>query len=492
MENDPTSAPMGLARQLRRLAGHAAVYGSADVLGNFVNLLLIPVYTRYLRPDDYGTLALLILFSTVARVLFRMGLDSGFFRLYYDQKTDTERASLVTSVALFAGTAGTLLMLLTWLASGTLARALSDTAPPLAAWVSLSAADVWLGMFTFVPMSLLRVQNRPVAFSAFTAGRHLLNSVLKVVLLVQGYGVLGVLVADVVATVVFAVALQPLLRPYLQPVFSTRQIREVLRFGLPKVPHGLMIQVQNLADRRILEAFVSRGELGLYHVGYSFGTGVKFTTSAFERAWQPFVYSLIGRPELAQTLPSVITWAFGAHVAVGLAVAVLAPEIVQTLTAPAYHAAAAFVPVVTLAYLLHAVFLLLSFGISIEKRTRYYPIVTAASAATNIGGNLVLIPWLGSMGAAWATVLSYAVMAALGAWFSLRLHPLPLQTVRLLRIASAAGVVFGVSTLPTGAPLVVLAAKLGLLAVGFPVLVLGFGFLTEPERAWLRRRLGRD
>jgi hypothetical protein len=73
------------------------------------------------------------------------------------------------------------------------------------------------------------------------------------------------------------------------------------------------------------------------------------------------------------------------------------------------------VPVVALAYLLHGVFLLTSIGIGIDRRARYYPLITAVAAAVNIGANFAWIPRHGMMGAAWATVASYAVMAALGA-----------------------------------------------------------------------------
>ena len=61
-------------------------------------------------------------------------------------------------------------------------------------------------------------------------------------------------------------------------------------------------------------------------MGYTFGTGVKFALSAFEPAWQPFVYARIREPDAPRTLARVATYAFAAFVAVGLAVAVLAPR----------------------------------------------------------------------------------------------------------------------------------------------------------------------
>ena len=121
--------------------------------------------------------------------------------------------------------------------------------------------------------------------------------------------------------------------------------------------------------------------------------------------------------------------------------AVLGRDLLRLMTPhnPAFHAAAPVIPVVALAYLLHGVFLLTSVGIGIARQARYYPMVTAAAAATNVAANLVLIPRFGVMGAAWATVLAYAVMAALGHAFSRRLFPIPFEGGRLARITAAAG-----------------------------------------------------
>lgn len=482
-------AETGLGAQLRKLVGQSAIYGSADVLPRLVDLALFPVYTRFLSPSEYGGFALVLVFTAAAKIVFRLGLDAGFFRVFYDQKTDDERATLVSSTALFAAAAGTLQLAVVAVGAGPLAWLFSGGGSLPRSWIVLGAADVWLGMFAFVPLNLLRIQNRAGTFSAFSIGRHLLNAAFKVTLVVLGYGVLGILIANVAATALFSLALSPLLRPHLRAAFSLAQVREVLRFGLPKVPHGLMVQAQNLADRPILGAFVSPAEVGLYHVGYTLGTGVKFATSAFEPAWQPFVYSQIGDPEAKRTLSRIVTWAFAAFTGVGLAVAMLGRELVVVLTVPAFYEAASVIPIVTLAYLLHGVFLLGSIGIGIEKRTRYYPLVTAASATTNIAANLVLIPWLGMRGAAWATVLSYGVMALLGVLLSQRVHPLPLEWGRLARIGTAAAFTYAVALFAPAAVLPGALVKLGLLGLAFPALVVALGTPSDEERSWLRRRL---
>ena len=78
-------------------------------------------------------------------------------------------------------------------------------------------------------------------------------------------------------------------------------LREVLSFGLPRVPHGVAHQVIAVADRYILTKFVSLREIGLYSVGASFGLGMKLFLSAFENAWAPFYFETMKEPDAKRT-----------------------------------------------------------------------------------------------------------------------------------------------------------------------------------------------
>jgi O-antigen/teichoic acid export membrane protein len=476
---------VSLGGQLRKLLAHSAVYGAADVLGSVVNFLLVPVYTAFLAPAQYGDLALLLLFATVAKIVFRLGLDAGFFRIHYTLGEAESQRRLAGSVLVFAAGAGALLFAATWLGAPVIARALLSD-PAGERWIRLAAADVWVGTFAHVPLSLLRIQERPQLFSALSAGRHLVNALLKVALVAAGWGVTGVLLSDLLATGAFVLALLPVAVRHARPAFSRALLREALLFGLPKVPHGLLVQALNLADRKILDLFATRAEVGLYQLGYTFGTSVKFALSAFEPAWQPFVYAEAEKPGGPATLARIATYVFAAFLAVGLGVAVLGPDLLRLMADAAFHAAAPVVPVVALAYVLHGAFLLGSIGIGIARAARYYPMVTAAAAAANIGANLVLVPRFGMMGAAWSTVLAYAVMLALGFAVSRRLYPMPLEWGRLARLVLAAGATYGAAVLP-GRGTLVRAAALGL----YPLLLAASGFLREGERAALRRLAGR-
>lgn len=483
--------------ELKKLALHSAIYGVADVVPYLVNFLLLRVFTTYLSPADYGALGILLLFGVLTKILFRSGLDSGFFRIYYEQKTAHDRKLLATTLFASAFAISAVLFTLSIVFSGPLSRWLLGnelSQSQIATWVVLVALDTLLNTFAFVPMNLFRMEERPRAFTLVTLFRSFLNIGLKVAFIVSGWGVAGVLWADVVSSFLFVAVLSPTLFRNLTLGFSVPMLRSAAAFGLPKVPHGLAHQVLNLSDRKLIEIFLVLSASGLYHIGYMMGTGVKFFLSAFELAWSPFVYAQLDKPDAARTLARLATYAFATLVACGLLNAVFGRELLFVMATPEFHAASPVIPIIVLAYMTQGVFALTSIGIGISKKTTYFPVMTLAAAVLNVVLNILWIPRFGVEGAAWATVAGYGLMALMGIYFGNKHYPIPFEWSRLLRISLAAALAFSLSLLAPGEwPSEwkrAVAIKLGASLV-FPAALFGFGFFRRDEIAWLKALIGK-
>jgi O-antigen/teichoic acid export membrane protein len=91
---------------MKELARHSAVYGFGSLVSRFLAVLLLPVYTRYLTPADYGLIETLIALSAILTVLLAAGVKSAFFRFYFDE--EDKRRVIRTSFwfTMAAGTAG--------------------------------------------------------------------------------------------------------------------------------------------------------------------------------------------------------------------------------------------------------------------------------------------------------------------------------------------------------------------------------------------------
>jgi len=431
-----------LAR-IKNLFGNLAIYGLGDVATSIVSLLLLPVFTSYLTPTDYGVIFMLLTVEAVTKVLFRWGVDTAFMRLYYDCGDQPSRQRLASTIFFFLLAVNGALLVVGLLSLDLLTPLLLEDgatrpAGSLKLLVALTLVNTFVTGFFFMPFQLLRIGGQPRQFIALTFARSAGTIVARLLLVIwAGMGVLGIVVADLVVTGLFSVALVRWFVPLIRPVFSREVIGDALAFGLPRVPHSIAHQVIGFADRYLLKAYGTLSDVGLYSIGASFGLALKFFLSAFEAAWTPFFLGAMREPNARQIYGTVSTYVVALLVLLVGGLCALAPAIVRLFTAENYQAAAVVVPWVALGVMFQGFYLVGSIGLVITKRTKLYPIATGSAAVVTILANVYLIPRYGILGAAWANALSYLTLALVTIGFSWRVYPIPYEWARLLRIAAA-------------------------------------------------------
>jgi O-antigen/teichoic acid export membrane protein len=90
-----------------------------------------------------------------------------------------------------------------------------------------------------------------------------------------------------------------------------------------------------------------------------------------------------------------------------------------------YHSSFAFIPWVALGYTFNAVRNFMTGYLYLAERTRLISGLTLGAAVVNGVLNYVLILHWGAIGAAVSTAITFALLAAVTAWFAVRLWPMP-------------------------------------------------------------------
>ena len=483
-----------LAR-VKNLFGNLAIYGLGDVATSIVSLLLLPVFTSYLTPADYGVIFMLLTVEAVTKVLFRWGVDTAFMRLYYDCGDQPARQRLASTIFFFLLTVNGALLVVALFSLDLLTPLLledgeTDPGGSLNVLVGLTLVNTFVTGFFFMPFQLLRIGGQPRQFIALTFARSAGTIIARLLLVIwAGMGVFGIVVADLVVTGLFSVALVRWFASLIRPVFSRAVIREALAFGLPRVPHSIAHQVIGFADRYLLKAYGTLADVGLYSIGASFGLALKFFLSAFEAAWTPFFLGVMREPDARRIYGTVSTYVVALLVLLVGGLCALAPAVVRLFTAEAYQGAAVVVPWVALGVMFQGFYLVGSIGLVITKRTKLYPIATGSAAAVTILANVLLIPRYGILGAAWANTLSYFTLAVVTVAFSRRVYPIPYEWARLFRIAVAglAGYGVAVTAVPESLHALVRIGASGLIMVGiYGATLFTTGFFHPGELKHLR------
>ena len=476
--------------RLKTLFTNTVIYGLGDVATSLVSFLLLPIFTRYLSPMEYGVIALLLTVEAIAKILFRWGVESAFIRLYYDCRDERARQVLASTLCYFLVAVNGALLAAALVAAPWLAELLFDTRAhtPVLRLVMLNTFVIG---FYFIPLSLLRIQERARRFTVLAISRSAATVVGRLAFVAgAGLGVLGFVLADVVVTAVFTLLLVSTALPVLRPTFSASVLREALRFGLPRVPQGVAHQVVALSDRYFLSVFATMQDVGVYAIGAMFGLGLKLFLKAFQTAWSPFLFDVMDKPGAKRTYSVVTTYVVAALVLLAAGLSAVARDLVRLMTAPEFHAAAVVIPWVALGVVMQGTYQVTSVGLAITKRTKYYPIATGVAAVTSVSANLLLIPGFGMLGAAWANALSYSVLLIVATGFSQRFYRIGYEWGRLARIVGAGVIAYLVPIAvvsETLAPWEGLLLKGGLVIAIFPAVLYLTGFLRPSELKQLRR-----
>ena len=66
--------------RLTSLAKDTAIYGISSIIGRMLNWLLVPLYTQYLMPADYGIVTELYAYAAFLLIIYTYGMETAFFR----------------------------------------------------------------------------------------------------------------------------------------------------------------------------------------------------------------------------------------------------------------------------------------------------------------------------------------------------------------------------------------------------------------------------
>jgi len=475
---------MGLGAQLTRLGKHSVIYGLGGLVSRVLAVLLLPLYTHYLSPTDYGQIETLVALTTVLAIVLRFGISPAFFRFTFDSPEPAHRRRVLRTSFWFtmamstAGLAGLAL----------LAEPISDWLfGTTDAWelVLASGVALWAQMNYEQLTSVFRVEERSVAFVTASLV-NIAITVAATVLLVVTFdkGPLGVIVGNFTGTLVVYAVLVGYRREQLGFTFDRGLLREMNRFGMPLVPTALLLWVTAFSDRFFLVTLADAAETGLYSVGVRIASAMVLLLTAFRMAWPAFAYSIEDDQEARSTYAWVLTYLTVVSTWVATGLALLSPWLVDWLAAPAFASSSRVVGPLAFAAVAFGGYIVVAIGIGRQKRTQFNWVVTGMAATVNVVLNVTLIPPYGMMGAAVATVAAYVVMFAGMAWWSQRIYPAPYQW-RRVATAAAAGIALAVAgkLADAGLPLAI-----ALTAV-YPLALVPLGFLLPAERAALRRRL---
>ncbi|MFX0198699.1 MAG: lipopolysaccharide biosynthesis protein [Candidatus Hodarchaeota archaeon] len=430
---------------LKNLTRHSTIYGLGALLNRVLGFILLPIYTRYLTPSDYGILSLMTITGAIVGVIAQLSLGSAMFRELIYEESD-ERTVESTTFYFLVGES--VLFFGVLIAFSPQLSSLIFKIPDYADLLRLIFLTGLLNVLNVVVMARLRIHEQSGLYSTLSVGNFLVGATLNIYfIVVLQRGVEGVVMAGLISAILFALLCLSLLFRDLRLVFSVSILRRMLSYGIPMVPARLSNQVMTSADRYFLQHLSTTTEVGLYSLGYSVGMVINLMVQAFQIAWRRQIFVIAKQPDAEQQFAKMLTYYLLVLGFMGLGLSVLGREVLVIMTTPKFYAAFKVVPLIILSYLFYGVRFITNTALETQNRMKYVPPIIIGSALLNMVLNYLLIPRYGMMGAAWATVIAYVSLAFFQTAINQYFWHIPYEYKRIGKIVLVWGMIYGASLL---------------------------------------------
>ncbi|MFQ5769443.1 MAG: oligosaccharide flippase family protein [bacterium] len=428
-----------MSTSLKNIAKHSSVYAFGNVLRKSIAFLLIPIYTRYLTPSDYGMLEILLITAHIMGIVGGLGIGSGLKRVFLYDANNREQQNLATTTASAFVVFMSLLIIAPMIVIAKPISLLLFEDSQYATWFLIVFITGIIRTNNIVPFQIYQAELKSIRFTiinliAFTI--ELVSNIYFIVYL--RIGILGILYGALLSSVIVFLINFAFIRRYIVLQFSKVLFKKMLRFGLPLIPGALAFWLMSSADRYFLIHYSDTHEIGLYSMGFRFAVILEFILrEPFEKNWASIYFRLAKQANAKAQFSNIFTYYFLIGSFLCLGISIFAKPVIQIMTTPAFYSAYEVVPLLAVAILFRGMSNTTAVGIGISGKTEYYGLTVVATALINLLLNYLLIPPFGMKGAALATMFSFVFMQLAIYLIGLKLYPIKYDFLRLGKIVVA-------------------------------------------------------
>jgi O-antigen/teichoic acid export membrane protein len=413
-------------------------YSIGNITTKATSFFLLPLYTSFLTPSQYGVVTSMNVFSSLLLVFFTLGLERSIYRLFFDYKSETEKRTFLGTMAISIFVIGFFFVVLLFL--------LHDIIKNLYESIEFNPYFIYAILTTFfasfelIPQISFQVKDRAKVYLLVSL-LLTITRVIPVLLFVVYFqeGAVGMLKGAMIGNIVSLVYLVPLTLKQINFRFELGIFFTSLRYCLPLVPTIASAWVMNLSDRIFIERYFSTVEVGIYSLGYKIGQIVQLISGSFLMAYNPYFFKLANSDDqliAKKNLYKLNNAGIVILLFIGFLVAFFSKDIVFFFFKPEYYVSFKIIPIIVFGYFFVQLISIQSLSFYQKKKTLINMNISIFGAMLNIGLNFLLIREFNYYGAALATVVTQFILFLVLYHYSKRYYFIPYNWKLLIPLLS--------------------------------------------------------
>lgn len=433
-----------MLEKIKELTKDTAIYGISTIVGRFLGFFLIPFYTNVINTHDFGIYSNIYAYLAFLNIFFIYGMDAAFMKYASLKEDKTEKKKIFSTAYLFVTLTTILLTVILYLLKTPFSRLMEIPNEYSKLYYYLICILIF-DTLALVPFANLRLERKSGKFTSIRLSNIILNLALNFILVLKyKLGIEAIFLANLIASAFSFLLLTPEIFKLISIRIDKDLLRKLLKFGIPYLPASLAAMVVQVVDRPVVLAMTNESTLGIYQANYKLGIFMMLFVSMFQFAWQPFFLNNAKEKNAKEIFAKVLTLFLLISSMIWIILTLFVEDFARFEFMPGksiigkdFLSGIAIVPIILLGYLFNGIYYNFQAGIYIEEKTKYFPFVTGAGALVNVVVNILLIPVLGLIGAALATLTSYVVMATGLYFFSQRYYKIKYEYGKIFKVLAA-------------------------------------------------------
>lgn len=399
------------------LSKNIIIYGGTNALKSLVPLLMLPILTAYLSVKDFGILSLVettILFITPFILLnINAAINVEYFKLEH-----SKLRLYITNALFISFISFSLFLVIFYIFNDLLSNLLNINKNLIVLIVVFS----FLRVTSTVVLGLHQVRQEAKQFALYTLFQTLIDFTLSYLFVVLfKFGYIGRLEGTYLSFFIVSIAgLYTLYKmDYLSKVSFT-YTKDILNFGIPLIPHAISGTVMAMSDRYFISYFVGNSEVGLYTIAYQISALMLLVGLSVNQAWSPMLFKLLKEKNIVQIYKYTF-YLFLLFIISAISIYFFKDILFYIFVDEKFYNAKEYFGYLLLGFLFQSLYFLVTNILFFEKRTKLLASMTFLGAILNLILNYFFIIEFGTIGVAYATVITWLLYFLLILWVNIKL-----------------------------------------------------------------------